>query len=966
MAIVLAWTALLGQSPRHPDDIVLAAMSVAQILIACAIIFTLFSIPRRPDVFRPDGRLVEREFTRSLLAWFTFSWSSDLLDVAGTKVIEVADLPSLPASVRSEDRIVAFRGGPLKPTVALWKLILWSFRVEFVMQWFLVILSTLLDVAPQYTIMRLLQYLEARQGLNKIDPQAWLWVGTLLASTVSATLVNNRITWFMYSRLAIPIRSILTTLIFEKMMKIKDCKDPPKTEEMENTKASKTDEVPKENGAHSKPIPKSRTSKGASPQTQHDITNMFAVDANLVGNFGANSQFYIHFTSKIIVSITFLWLLVGWQSLFAGLVALAMMIPVNSFIAKRYRLNQKALMKARDAKTKVITEALNGIRQIKFSATESQWAEKIYGVREEELGKLWNTQKNNILMILGSSIAPVLLVAFALSTYAYIHGELLPSVAFTALGVFMQLEGVLGMTPFLLVIGMNAKVSSDRIDSFLQSEERPENTYPGDSVVFDDASVSFPSDSKEPKDDRFVLRNLNLQFPHNSLSVISGPTGSGKSLLLAAILGEIELLSGSIRVPRAPPPDKRYDSKATSDNWILPAAIAFVSQTPWIENATIKNNVLFGLPLDTDRYNRVLEACALTKDLEMFEDGDSTEVGAQGISLSGGQKWRLTLARALYSRAGILILDDVFSAIDAHVGKEIYDNALMGELAEGRTRILVTHHVSLCLPRAKYAVSLSAQGTIEHASLVDELRTSGNLEEILKTDQDTKEGEDGESSEATLEGHANGSGSKSTAKPDSEHKPKKLVEDEKRETGSVKSSVYLSYLTATGGFPFWTIVLFFYFVSQGLTLSRSWWIKIWTSSYEQPESIRTHIAHAFSMQTQLITPPRNSTILHIQPNNHAIGYYLAVYVGISMVSVLVATTRFLLVFRGSLRASRRVFKSMTNCVLRTPLRWLDTEPTGRILNRFTADFQSMDSQLASELAQTGASVVQILGIMAAA
>ena len=623
-------------------------------------------------------------------------------------------------------------------------------------------------------------------------------------------------------------------------------------------------------------------------------------------------------------------------------------------------------MKARDAKTKVITEALNGIRQIKFSATESQWADKIYGVRENELGKLWNTQKNNTIMILGNSIAPVLLVALALSTYAYIHGELLPSVAFTALGVFMQLEGVLGMTPFLLVMGLNAKVSSDRIDSFLQSDERPETTYPGDSIVFDDASVSFPSDSKEPKDDRFVLRSLSLNFPDNSLSVISGPTGSGKSLLLAAILGEVELLSGSIRVPRPPPLNQRYDSKATSDNWILPTASAFVSQTPWIENATIKDNIRFGLPLNEDRYNKVLEACALTKDLEMFEDGDSTEVGAQGISLSGGQKWRLTLARALYSRAGILILDDVFSAIDAHVGKEIYENALMGELAEGRTRILVTHHVSLCLPRAKYAVSLSAQGTVEHAGLVDELRTSGNLEEILKTDQDTKEDEEEGSSETTLENQANGSASKSAANSDPEHKPKKLIEDEKRETGNVKSSVYLSYLKATGGFPFWTVVLLFYFVAQGLTLSRSWWIKIWTSSYEQSEGVRTQIAHVFSVQAQLITPHRNSTGSSTQAGEHSIGYYLAIYVGISAVSVLVATTRFLLVFRGSLRASRRVFKTMTNRVLRTPLRWLDTEPTGRILNRFTADFQSMDSQLASELAQTGASVVQILGIMAAA
>jgi ABC-type transport system involved in cytochrome bd biosynthesis fused ATPase/permease subunit len=189
---------------------------------------------------------------------------------------------------------------------------------------------------------------------------------------------------------------------------------------------------------------------------------------------------------------------------------------------------------------------------------------------------------------------------------------------------------------------------------------------------------------------------------------------------------------------------ERFDSKATAANWILPTAKAYVAQTPWIENATIKNNILFGLPYDPVRYEKVIEACALTKDLAMFEDGDSTEVGAQGISLSGGQKWRLTLARAFYSRAGILILDDVFSALDAHVGKEIYENALMGELSKGRTRILVTHHVSLCLPRAKYAARLGARGTLDHAGLTEHLRETGSLTEILNA-------EDGdESSTSTL------------------------------------------------------------------------------------------------------------------------------------------------------------------------------------------------------------------------
>jgi ABC-type multidrug transport system fused ATPase/permease subunit len=346
-------------------------------------------------------------------------------------------------------------------------------------------------------------------------------------------------------------------------------------------------------------------------------------------------------------------------------------------------------------------------------------------------------------MMLGSDIAPVFLTVFALATYSWVHGDLLPSIAFTALGVFMQLEGILSMVPFLFMLGINAKVSCDRIDNFLRTDDKPENTYPGDSITFDKVSVTFPSKSS-PKDEddeedeeaiearrnRFTLRDLTFQFPNNELSVITGPTGAGKSLLLAAILGEVDVLSGSIIVPHPPPEDQRFDDKATPVNWLIPSAIAFASQTPWIENATIKANVLFGLPYDETRYDKVLKACALTDDLAILDDGDLTEVGAQGITLSGGQKWRLTLARALYSRAGILILDDVFSALDAHVGRHIYENALTGELAEGRTRILVTHHVAMCLQRAKYAVVLSAKGTLEYADFVKDLQQTSAFEGI--------------------------------------------------------------------------------------------------------------------------------------------------------------------------------------------------------------------------------------------
>lgn len=247
------------------------------------------------------------------------------------------------------------------------------------------------------------------------------------------------------------------------------------------------------------------------------------------------------------------------------------------------------------------------------------------------------------------------MTAVALATYAILNQELTPSVAFTTLGVFSELEGTLSKVPELTTDLLDAYVSVKRIEEYLKAPERPDDLDQGESVTFKNASIAWPSDEDE-EGDGYILRNINLKFPENKLSVISGKTGSGKSLLLASILGEADLLSGTIEVPKSPPICDRRDDKATRDNWIIQSSIAFVAQSPWIENATIKDNILFGLPFNSVRYQKVLNACALQHDLRMLVDGELTEIGANGINLSGGQRWRVSFARALYSRAGILVL----------------------------------------------------------------------------------------------------------------------------------------------------------------------------------------------------------------------------------------------------------------------------------------------------------------------
>ena len=257
-----------------------------------------------------------------------------------------------------------------------------------------------------------------------------------------------------------------------------------------------------------------------------------------------------------------------------------------------------------------------------------------------------------------------------------------------------------------------------------------------------------------------------------------------------------------------------------------------MAQIPFIENATIRDNILFGLPFDAGRYRKVLSVCALEKDLAMLPDGELTDIGANGINLSGGQRWRISFARAMYSRAGILILDDIFSAVDAHVGRQLFEEALTGELGVGRTRILVTHHVQLCLSRTKYSVSLG-EGTVAHAGFVEDLKRTGSLADILKLEEEHGEQEektmlpdDDEELGNTLQKVFSRRSERSVRIDEGEidvkakAQPKKFTEDEKRETGSIKLGIYKEYLTTSGGLKLWLPLVCFYISYMVLVLGR--------------------------------------------------------------------------------------------------------------------------------------------------
>ncbi|KAK1830353.1 P-loop containing nucleoside triphosphate hydrolase protein [Podospora conica] len=938
----------------------------AELSLALCLAVSSLSIPRRPDVFK-DGELVDRMYTVSAFDRFTFSWPASVLALASKKKnLDLVDLSRPDHNTRAADASADWkrRSGQHR----LWVSLILVHKWAFVLQWSLTLVSSILNFAPQWVILQLLRSLEARTPGSEHGHglEIWIWVIWLLVAVISQSWLESYIYWLSWAELTIPVRAQLAALIFEKAMRKKDAKG-----------ADQTKDTPVESDGPSK-AKKGKTGGKDDDEkvkkSKQGTVNLIGVDAKRVGDFSAYQYLFPSSLFKLIISLAFLVSLLGWKALLSGFSAMLAIMPVNILFSKLYAAAQDRLMKVRDEKLEVVTEALQGIRQIKFSALEPEWEKKIGQVRERELQAIWDVYWRDTALFACWITSPLLLSAISLAVYAWDTGSLTPSVAFVSLGVFKALEVTLSVVPELTTDLVDAWISIKRIEKYLNSPEVERTAKEATEVAFVNASVAWPCDEDVAEEDRFVLRGVSVTFPRGELSVISGKTGSGKSLMLAAILGEVDVLEGSLYVPRAPSLAERHDDRANKDNWVIPDAVAYVAQIPWIENASIKENILFGLPYDEERYIKTVEVCALKKDVAMLTDGENTEIGMNGINLSGGQKWRITLARAMYSRAGLLVFDDIFSAVDAHVGRHIFEKCLNGELAAGRTRILVTHHVALCESKAKYLVELG-DGKVLYAGPVADLREEGVLERI-KTHEQTREEIEADEANTAVNSDTNSDDGQSSLDggvlkkvPSLKPTPRKFVEEETREQGAVRKQVYATYLKDSGGYLFWVFVVCIFALVQGFSIARSWWLRIWTGSHHE-EVARGRIYNDTREHGLAYTVGVQQTSIHtflapsIQVDDNLV-FYLGIYVLLAVVSSLAGTLRYLFVYLGSVRASRVLFAKLNFTILRAPIRWLDTVPVGRILNRYTADFNVVDSQLANTLSFGTSSFLGLVGVVIA-
>ena len=312
----------------------------------------------------------------------------------------------------------------------------------------------------------------------------------------------------------------------------------------------------------------------------------------------------------------------------------------------------------------------------------------------------------------------------------------------------------------------------------------------------------------------------------------------------------------------------------------------------------------------------------------------------------------------------------ICSAVDAHVGRQLFEDALTGELGEGRTRILVTHHFALCMPKTEYAVILS-DGTVQQAGSVEDLQRSGILEKAMKQEQDGRKSGEKENEQDALEtingtlhkimSHTTERSQKfDTGELDiqGKSKPKKFTEDEKREKGSIKFSIYREYLMASGGTWFWIPIMSLFVIYEVVIVGRSWFVGYWTRSYQTESAFirQSSFYHRFSSSDQK---------MDAVAIDHDLSFYLGIYVGLSALMCIFGTLRYFFVFMGAIRASKKLFENLTYTVLRAPLRWLDITPVGRILNRFTADFAAIDSRLGNDFGFMLYQGIFVAGIVAA-
>ena len=475
---------------------------------------------------------------------------------------------------------------------------------------------------------------------------------------------------------------------------------------------------------------------------------------------------------------------------------------------------------------------------------------------------------------------------------------------FASMTVFDLIKGQLSMTLFMINEFVTAGVSLGRINTFLRSSEMIDE-YNDSHVVtsVDSAKIQAEEESlirlhnavftwgteTGSASPGFKLTVPDVTFVKDGLNLITGPTGSGKSSFLKALIGELHLIPGSdsfFHLPRE-------------------GGVSYAAQESWCLSETIKDNILFGDAFDEERYKAAIHDCGLETDLKILDDGDQTEIGEKGVTLSGGQKARVTLARAVYSDSKIVLLDDIFSALDTLTSRHIIENLFKGPLLKGRTVLLITHHVALVAPIADYVVALDASGNVTSAGPVDESVIKQSKEREEK--EIAKEADKAEDVSADVPAPA-----VEEAEKEKKAAAKLIVAEEKGE-GRISKRAMFSFFNNFGGPFFWVIYFGLLIAGQGVSVFQTWWLGIWAKAYDEHDW-----------------------------KDVSIPYYLGLYTVWVVIGIIFLAASEMVFYWGAMKACRQIHQKLVDTIFGAYVRFLDTTPVGRIISRFTKDMKAVD------------------------
>ncbi|SPO05980.1 related to ATP-binding cassette (ABC) transporter [Cephalotrichum gorgonifer] len=589
----------------------------------------------------------------------------------------------------------------------------------------------------------------------------------------------------------------------------------------------------------------------------------------------------------VIIALVGLYQIIGWPTFVGGLILVASSLA-SLYTAKLMVGTREKVRNAQDLRMSLVSEYLALIRAVKYFAWEEFAIGRVQSAREAEQRHLWKGTLLEAMVVVINETFPYLAMLSIFGLRVFVQGEsMTSSVAFTTVYLVQTIKEKLGRMAVISTSTAGAIVSFRRLDAHFE-RCRPLQKYPPGPPSIRSGTFGRSSTAA------FRLRDIDLDFVEGGLNVITGQSGAGKTTLLLSLLGETIKDSGSVT---------------------RPPEIAYASQTSWLQGGTVRDNIVFPEAYEPVRYQEIIKACCLEPDLEGLPEGDRTVIGESGTSLSGGQRARVALARTLYSKAPMALLDDIFSALDAKTAARMWELCFCGDLLRGRTILLVTQ-VPWIAAQADLEIELEDGRVKKNEPHIGVVRTPVSIDIALATGEGLRE----------LEAAANGD---VAASPDGEEASSEDIVDAEMKTREAGRMIVGRYMSYFGNPAFTILAMVAIFASAASVTAGTLWLAIWTQAYNNDEAIN-------------------------------IGLYLGVYAGIVLGEVALTNASVVMFRLGGWTAARAMHKKLIDSVMNVSLSWYTTTPVGRVINRFSRDIATLDDSLVAELLEVLQSVVGLV------